>query len=568
MLLHTLSRPLCISLLLLTACSQAPDRPAYRGLPSEPLLKSFKIQMKSLESGDDHDVSDLTAKLGYPAAKVGCAIDSVEPLSWETGAVSAGLSQSYQVALKGCDLDKEGTDRALIAFSEEPSVEAVEAEAVIRLAAMENDPGKVQQTYLNQIARDEVCDLLPRDAPPITVAIIDSGVEIDHPDLIEAFARDSRGQVIGANFVGKGARLSPDSNWSDQNGHGTHVAGIVAARSNNNIGISGVAACANVRIMPIRVLDADGAGRSIEIDRGVQWALAHGADIINLSLGSTVGFRRAQTSHPNPLYAEAAARGVMVFAAAGNESLTLGQDQNVFLYSYPASYDHVVSVAALDGRGKLASFSNRGDTVDIAAPGVDILSTFKGKTYRRESGTSMASPVAAGAYALALAASHPSAKPSSSDIEAALVQAVLRKNLNTDEVLSAGPMNAKALVGILSQPVATDAEPMPDRSDETFEQTLNFVGFTEGMNWSAARRIAVQGWPMAKTARIYLYWVTSNDPQPKSFVMLDRRALSEDGRMVTTASAYKLYGRGRLVAEAYDTEDRLVASCELTIQGL
>ncbi|MES2745070.1 MAG: S8 family peptidase [Bdellovibrionota bacterium] len=583
LLLQKMSRPVFVSILLLSACSKAPERGSYRGLPSEPVLKSFKIQMKSTAEGKDHDLSDLTLKLQNSAQKVGCAVDSVAPITWEAGAVSSELSQSYHVALKDCDLDKDSTDQALLSFSEEDFVEAAEAEAVIRLNVAENDQGKAQQTYLSQISRDEVCDLLPADAPQIIVAVIDSGVEVDHPDLINAFARDSDGQVIGANFVGKGSRLAPDSNWGDQNGHGTHVAGIVAATSNNKIGITGVAGCANVRIMPVRVMGANGSGSSLEIDRGVQWAMAHGADIINLSLGSNVSFRRAQASHPNPLYTEAAARGVMVFAAAGNESLTLGQNQNAYVYSYPASYDHVISVAALDSKGNLARFSNRGETVDIAAPGVEILSTYMGKGYRRESGTSMASPVAAGAYALALSASRQKARPSSSEVEDALILAVDRKNLDTEDVLSAGVMNVKTLVGIIAQPNPTEAEltpnspvEMPEEVNEGPEQELsppkiqamNFAGLTEGMNWARAQTISVEGWPKGKAARIYLYWVTAKNPTPTSFVILNRSHLSEDGLSVTTTSAYKLYGEGKLVAEAVDAEGDRLSVSEIAIQGL
>lgn len=579
LLLQKISRPVFVSVLMLAACSKAPDQPSYRGLPSEPVAKSFKIQVKSLGATEGQDLSDLTGKLQNSASKVGCAVESVQPIAWEAGAVSEELSQSYHVALKDCELDKAGTDKALVAFSEESFVAAAEAEAVVRVTFSENDQGKTQQTYLPQISRDDVCDLLPADAPEIIVAVVDSGVERDHPDLVDTFARDQSGTIIGANFVGKGSRGAPDSNWDDQNGHGTHVSGIIAATGNNQIGVTGVASCAKVKIMPVRVMDANGAGSSLEIDRGIQWAMAHGADIINLSLGSNVSFRRPQSSHPNALYEEAAARGVTVFAAAGNENLTLGQNGNTYVYSYPASYDHVISVAATDSRGRLANFSNRGETVDIAAPGVDILSTYPGKTYRRESGTSMASPVAAGAYALALAASRTKAKPSAESVENALLQAVATETFAAEDVSSSGVINIKTLVGIIGQPNASEPELTPNApveaapeeeqpTEEVKPAAMTFVGLSEGMTWEKGRTITIQGWPEGKTARIYLYWLTANQSNPSSFVRLDRNNLSNDGLSVTTTSAYRLYGEGKLIAEAVDAEGNSLGTSEISIRGL
>lgn len=579
LLFQKISRPALVSFLLLAACSKAPDRPAYGGLPNEPVAKSFKIQVKSPSEGSDQDLSDLSGKFAKTASKVGCSVDTVQPIAWESGALSEELSQSYHVSLKDCDLDLEGTDQALVAFSEEPYVASAEAEAKIRVNFSENDQGKAQQDYLPQISRDDVCDLLPKDAPEVIVAVIDSGVERDHPDLVDVFARDNAGNIIGANFVGKGSRGQPDANWDDQNGHGTHVSGIIAASGNNEIGITGVASCANVKVMPIRVLNASGSGSSIEIDRAVQWAMAHGAHIINLSLGSNSTFRSPRTSHPNALYEEAAARGVTVFAAAGNENLTLGRNANGYIYSYPASFDNVISVAATDSQGRLANFSNRGETVDIAAPGVQILSTYPGKSYRRQNGTSMASPVAAGAYALALAASHRKSKPSVEMVESALLQAVAAKTLSADDVHASGVIDTKVLVGIIGQPNPSEPELTPvqpveenpvvdEPAEEVKPQGMVFSGLTDGMSWAKARKISVQGWPEGKTARVYLYWLSSSSRSLSSFVMLDRNNLSDDGSTVTTSSAYRLYGEGKLIAEAVDSQGNTLGTSEIKIEGL
>lgn len=592
MLLHrklSLICPILISnLVFLAACRQPIERLSYRGMPKEPIPQSFKIQFAEGELSSEESRAALKVKTEKVLASVGCELDSMEPIGWSDDVMSQALASTVHVKVKNCSPSKEKQDETLRAFSEEDSVASVEAESVLRSSIVENDPGKKQQDYLTAISRDAVCDSVTATGQEVVVAVIDSGVDATHPDLLPNFKLDASGKVVGANFVGKGSRSQPDEDWNDQNGHGTHVAGIIAAASNNNIGVTGVAGCANVKIMPVRVMGADGSGSSIEIDRGIQWAMAHGANVINLSLGSNVAFRNRQASHPNALFDEAVSRGVVVFAAAGNESLTLGQNSNSFVYSYPASYDHVISVAALDSNNRLASFSNRGETVDIAAPGVEILSTYMGGGYRRESGTSMASPVAAGAYALALSTSALKQKPAQITVENALTQAVGTHNLSTSDVLSSGVISTQSLAKILSgsKPAApivnepsvdqpsneesfkeepTVQEPVPTPAPET---GLSFKGIESGMQWTDAQHITVGGWPKGKTAQVRLYWVTSKNPRAFSFITMDRTNLSVDGLSVTTDKSYLLYGDGILVSEAVDTDGNTVATAQIAIKGL
>src|SRR5690606_10271978 len=146
---------------------------------------------------------------------------------------------------------------------------------------LENDPLKHEQEHIQVIRRDNACEQARASMEPIIVAVVDSGVDTDHPDLEGAFLRGSEGEIIGANFVGSGANMPPDMNADDVGGHGTHVAGLIAAAANNGEGVVGVASCANVKIMPIRVLGDNGRGTTIEIERGVKWAADHGAHIIN-----------------------------------------------------------------------------------------------------------------------------------------------------------------------------------------------------------------------------------------------------------------------------------------------
>ena len=208
-----------------------------------------------------------------------------------------------------------------------------------------------------------------------TVAVVDTGVA-PHPDL---------SLVAGWDFV------DDDADPLDGNGHGTHVAGTIAAAENGR-GVVGVAPQAS--IMPIRALDDSGRGSSADSAAGFAYAAEHGARIVNASIGSS-DFSYAEMTairdHPGTLYV----------VAAGND----GRDTDA-QPSYPCAYDlpNILCVGASDQSDRPASFSNHGAaTVDLHAPGVAVLSTFKGSSYAYMSGTSMATPHAAGAAALLLA---------------------------------------------------------------------------------------------------------------------------------------------------------------------
>ena len=216
----------------------------------------------------------------------------------------------------------------------------------------------------------------------VIVAVIDSGVRATHQDLAGAV-------LHGVDFVASGGDGS-----DDQNGHGTHVAGIIAARRN---GIGVVGAAPGTRILPIRVLDASGSGMTSDVAAGIIYAADHGARVVNLSLGGPSPSAAMQTAIQ---YANS--KGTIVFAAAGNYA------QNGNPVTYPAAYPEAVAVAAVDSFGNRAAFSSYGSYVDLAAPGVGILSAWGNadNAYASASGTSMATPFAAAAAALVIAA-HP-----------------------------------------------------------------------------------------------------------------------------------------------------------------
>jgi len=210
----------------------------------------------------------------------------------------------------------------------------------------------------------------------VKVAVVDTGIESTHPDLV--------GRVVGGySAVG--------SSFEDENGHGTHVAGIVAA-SGVPGGVFGVAPRA--QLFAVRVLDAAGSGTLSDLIDGLSWTKRSGAHIVNLSLGSPSG-------HPLLERAIEALRasGMLVVAAAGNSGPELGT------VGFPARYKGVIGVGASDPSDEIPAFSSRGAGVDVAAPGVAIRSTWIGGTYRTLTGTSMAAPHVAGASALLWSAS-------------------------------------------------------------------------------------------------------------------------------------------------------------------
>jgi serine protease len=212
----------------------------------------------------------------------------------------------------------------------------------------------------------------------ITVAVIDTGVDAGHPDLA--------GQVLpGIDLVAGTEGVS-----TDPNGHGTHVAGTIAAVTGNGTGVTAVAP--HAKILPIRALDADGAGYMSDTATGIVYATDHGADVINMSLGGT----ESSAAVSNAI-SYARSKGVVVVAAAGNSRA------NGSPTSYPAADDGVIAVASTTSDDVYSSFSNRGDYIDVAAPGSAIISTYpqaSGSAYVSMSGTSMAAPHVAAIAAL------------------------------------------------------------------------------------------------------------------------------------------------------------------------
>ncbi|MBB6729689.1 S8 family serine peptidase [Cohnella zeiphila] len=203
-----------------------------------------------------------------------------------------------------------------------------------------------------------------RGKDDVVVAIVDTGVQSDHPDL--------KGRLVqGTNII------DPTQPPNDDVGHGTHVAGIIAAQVNNNEGVAGMTWY--TKIMPVKALDSSGAGTTYSVAEGIIWATDHGADVINMSLGN---YAEAQFLHDAVKYAYD--HGVVLVAATGND--------NTDRPGYPAAYPEVFAVGATNQDESRAEYSNYGDYVDVTAPGTSIASTYPGSRYAALSGTSMACP--------------------------------------------------------------------------------------------------------------------------------------------------------------------------------
>jgi len=267
--------------------------------------------------------------------------------------------------------------RAEAALSRQPGVlridDDVVVEALIRggiAAKPVPTPAEVLPWGVDRIDAEKVWGATTGDS--IKVGIIDSGIDVKHPDLKD-------------NLKGGVSTVWYTTSYNDDNGHGTHVAGITAA-IDNEIGVIGVGP--KIDLYAVKVLDRRGSGYLSDVIEGLDWAIANGMQVVNMSLG---------TASNVPSFQEAIKRvkaaGIVQVAAAGNTGGAV---------IYPAAYPEVIAVSATDQTDQIASWSSRGPEIDLAAPGVSIYSTYKGQTYKTLSGTSMAAPHVAGVAALIL----------------------------------------------------------------------------------------------------------------------------------------------------------------------
>ena len=329
----------------------------------------------------------------------------------------------------------EDAQQARNAFDADPRVERVELNRIRHALATPNDPRFAgQQQYLLPLRLPAAWDVA-RGSTAVKIAIADTGVDLDHPDLAPRI-------LPGHDFV------NGDADAQDDEGHGTMVAGIAAAATDNGIGIAGVSW--NASIIPVKVLDGTGAGWDFDIANGITWAADNGAHVINLSLG---GPGSSVTLYDAVEYARR--KGAVVVAAAGNDAAPIATS--------PGGYADV-AVAATDGAGDAAWFSNSGYWIDVTAPGIDITSTALAPgpvdAYARGSGTSFASPIVAGVAALVWS-QHPDW--SQQQVVRQLYRAWDRGPRGLDPFYGFGLLDAAAALGLAVQSPA--AQPAGDANE-------------------------------------------------------------------------------------------------------
>jgi len=320
---------------------------------------------------------------------------------------------------------------------------------------------------------------LTTGSPSVIIGLLDTGYDGAHPDLAAI-------PIVAPYNARTGTETVPDVY-----GHGTHVAGTIAAQTNNGTGVAGIAP--RVRMMPVKVMDNNGQGYWSDFLEGVDWARTHGASIINLSLGGTL--TSSQAAAFQPTFDAAYNAGVLVVAAAGNNNRN-----EAF---YPASFAHVISVAATTNSDTKASFSNFGPAVDLSAPGSNIMSTYPGGLYKLMSGTSMATPHVVGLAAL-IRAYHPSYTVD--EVETAMeLNAVDLGTPGRDDTFGYGRIQADQAVAWvapdLAPPNASLVVPLAGATNAS-ELVRPVVGFSESVTGADGATIALTtagGGPVAAT---------------------------------------------------------------------
>ena len=321
-----------------------------------------------------------------------------------------------------------GEERTAAALASAPEVGAATPVYRYPAALLPNDPFFGLQWHHVTIGSPTAWDLT-RGSSGVTVAILDTGVDATHPDL--------HGRVLaGFNFADE------NTDTTDAEGHGTMVAGTAAATGNNAVGVAGLGW--SNPILPVRIADADGLARSDTIASAIHWAADRGARVINISFGPLQGDALISAA---ARYARS--KGTLVFAAAGNEGVRTPE----------AADPSILFVSATDRTDRLASFSTFGPSVSLAAPGVEIATTGRYSQYMSASGTSFASPLAAGTAALVWSVN--------GALTADQVESILRRTAHdlgaagADELYGSGRIDTGAAVRAAAATLPAPFAPIP-----------------------------------------------------------------------------------------------------------
>jgi subtilisin family serine protease len=288
------------------------------------------------------------------------------------------------------------------AANQEPCLIGISENAIAKTSIAINDTLAPKLAHLDTIKASNswtgIYSTAPVASGEVIVATIDTGADYNHPDLAGQIWTSATG-THGYDFV------NGDTDPMDDNGHGTHCAGLIAAKANNNLGVAGVAP-QNVKVMAIKALDMNGSGSLTNIANGIRWAADNGANVISMSLGA-----RALSTAVQDAVAYAVGKGVVMTAAAGNDGLAITPTNVMVPAYYAKDVSGLISVGATVAEtDAIASFSNFSTTyVEISAPGSvagntsgGLLSTYPSNRYAYMAGTSMATPLVSGSAALAI----------------------------------------------------------------------------------------------------------------------------------------------------------------------
>lgn len=380
-----------------------------------------------------------------------------------------GAKTKREIGRLGVDIvqvdSRESMGDIMRRFRSKAEIDYVEPNYLAKRFLLPNDSLFPKQWHLTKVDAPKAWDISQGGFGP--VAIIDTGITSSQTDL--------NGSVVpGYNFV------NDTTDTNDDNGHGTHVAGIVNASSNNGTGVASIGF--KGALMPIKVLDASGAGTYGDVSSGIIYATDNGARIINLSLG---GPSTSRTLEDAVNYARS--KGVIIVAAAGNNS------NNTPVY--PAAYPGVVAVSASDQNDNLASFSSYGSHIYISAPGTNIISTYNSGGYATLSGTSMATPMVSGLIGLALSKGATTNIIEDLKIAADKVGPYAYDANGWNQYFGYGRINAGKLLGSSPSAAPIVTEPAPThkktnkgngrstnpRKSETFNEEVQFETVVEGV---------------------------------------------------------------------------------------
>jgi subtilisin len=336
------------------------------------------------------------------------------------------------------------SDDLITKLKNHPNIAYVENDIILHTVEQET-PWGVEQIDANQVWSTNTGE-------GVDVAILDTGIDYDHPDLVDNIAG-------GIDYSNERRRDGSTyrRRWNDIDGHGTHCAGIVAA-SDNDFGTVGVAPGAN--LWAVKVLGDDGTGYLSDVIQGLQWCADNGIEIGSMSFGTEEHSQSFQEACD-----EAYEEGVLLVAAAGNDGSVI----------YPAAYDSVVAVSATNASDNIASFSSTGPEVEISAPGVNIYSTYTDDRYATWSGTSMACPHVSGVAALLYAADG-LGLTSPDQIRDKLRETAIDLGApGKDDIYGYGRVNATATAVADDPPVLTNIEVSPSDVNLFVDETQQFT---------------------------------------------------------------------------------------------